>query len=129
METMGEKLAKIEANKAQQSELDARHFADMETAERTKKETFGADFGRWMQDIASSLNAGREPPMLRVERWIIDREGFPISNPKHRDNDLFVDAERWANTNGLNIKVNYDPVGPDTSAKLQVVVRAEAPST
>jgi hypothetical protein len=128
MEILGEKLAKIEAEEIEQSAREeAAKREAVEVAERQRRERVHSSFEGWKGDARSAINDGKQPPSLPVAYWMEGTEGFMISNPKHRDNNLYLDLERWAQSEGLAIKLRDNPAFANTSTLHLVSARSGAP--
>ena len=110
METLGSKLAEIEAAEARRvAELEAAELASVEAAAREEKEEARSEFDTWKQEAILAITAGNQPLALSVPHWMEGRADIIISNPKHRDHDLFLELQRWAQSEGMEILVDYDP--------------------
>ena len=110
METLGDKLKRIEAAAAAQG--DQRAAADRgaaEVTERRRKQAVRQQFETWKQDITSAIKQDKLPPSLRLASAPPPdgRTGSLISGPANPDHDLFLDFQRWATDLGLNVRVDF----------------------
>ncbi|GAB0119907.1 hypothetical protein [Acidisoma sp. 7E03] len=108
---LGDKLADIEtAEQLVRAKAEAEALAkaaEMEKADRLQSER---EFTSWPQDVTADINSGRKPRSFFVKRWVDGREHIIISDPRHRDYDLFVGLERWAEEQGMKLIVDGKPM-------------------
>jgi hypothetical protein len=109
MEGLGDQLARIEAAEAEQrAATEAMRRRAMEGAEQQRRHGVSSSFEQWKRDATNAILAGKRPLQLPVSVWIAGSERCVITNPKHRDHDLFLELKHWANSQGLDIKLNLN---------------------
>jgi hypothetical protein len=110
MDTVGDKLKPIEA--AEEQRQAAKKIADEAAAADAEHQRYEACRDRieeWKQDIAAAVGRGVLPPPLRVVPSP-PRDGHTrwwMSSPESQDHPLYLELERWATEQGLEIQNNW----------------------
>ena len=110
MERLGDKLKRVEADMAERKTAQAEtEQAAAERADRSRHEAVRNQFEAWKRDIAAAILGGELPPALRIATAppIDGRTSWLISAPQSPDHDLFLEFQKWATEQGLQIKANH----------------------
>ena len=123
METLGDKLKRIEAAKAQEAAARAAAEAvSAAKAEELRRKSVRDQFETWKRDIISAVDQDKEPLSLQIATAPPKdgRTSWLISASESPDHDLFLDFERWATEQGLEIKTDHADGNGGGGARLTV---------
>jgi hypothetical protein len=105
---LGKKLAAIEKADAQarQNKEEAEREA-AEEAETKRRQNLSSEIEAWKIKAANAILRGEHPAPLSVPIKMQGKVGFVFSSPESPDHALYLGIIKWAENNGLGVKVDY----------------------